>query len=282
MKLDTLKYVVLALASAAGVVLGLAMLAADGPAVAPIPAAGAVSAKDAHDKQEQCCESSGLLVLPERAQPVIGQFKDTYARLGQPRVLVFVNRTLVDGLGLNAPGAGAAADAGGGAAPAAEPAPTPTSTASPAPTETLVDPETARDVERVFDRLFRLAGVALIDQGSVPVVIGLTAEKANADPSAIDRDAVAKVADVVVEVLIAGGSTTLRECGDEAAIVVPDIQATAIRLSDARVLGQVSAVDVLGRGHPVGCKAKESGLREMVEATALGLMEDMALAPAAK
>jgi len=207
------------------------------------------------------------LLSPEQAQAVVARFREAYARLGQPRVLIFVNRTLVDS----------------GAREGREDNVASTETAVPAPVvPTLADRQTVRDVERLFGRPLRLAGATLIDQGSVPVVTGESADKADADPSAIDREAVAKVADVVIEVLISSRTITLREGGEEVLVGVPDIQATAIRLSDAQVLGQASATDVLGHDHSAARKAQRFGVGEIVEATAFALMEDVASMPEKK
>jgi hypothetical protein len=52
---------------------------------------------------------------------------------------------------------------------------------------------------------------------------------------------------------------------------VPDIQATAIRLSDSKILGQAASSDITGRGTSAG----QYDVREVAEATALALMEDM-------
>jgi len=48
-----------------------------------------------------------------------------------------------------------------------------------------------------------------------------------------------------------------------------DIQATAMRLKDARILGQAASSDISGRG------GRNFDVREISEATALALMEDM-------
>ena len=240
------------------------------------PALGTAAESDQHPEassevaesftyeQKLYVASPSALLSPEQAQTVVARFREAYARLGQPRVLIFVNRTLVDSgtregrednVALPEPAAGV---------------------------PTLADRQTVRDVERLFGRPLRLAGATLIDQGSVPVVTDESADKADADPSAIDRDVVAKVADVVIEVLISSRTITLREGGDEVSVGVPDIQATAIRLSDAQVLGQASATDVLGHDHLAARKAQRFGVGEIVEATAFALMEDVASMPEKK
>ena len=56
---------------------------------------------------------------------------------------------------------------------------------------------------------------------------------------------------------------------------VPDIQATAIRLKDAAILGQAASADVLGHGEQTARIAQRFGVPDIAEATALALAEDM-------
>jgi hypothetical protein len=62
--------------------------------------------------------------------------------------------------------------------------------------------------------------------------------------------------------------------GDQV-VAVPDIQATAIRLKDAAILGQASASDVLGKDAQAGRTIQNFDVRDITEATALALMDDM-------
>lgn len=133
----------------------------------------------------------------------------------------------------------------------------------------LADQQTRRDVERLFGRPLRLAGATLIDHnagaadGAQPAGSGEVA-------------APAVVADVVIEVLIS--SRQVPYSADGAVATVPDIQATAVRVGDKGVLGQAAASDLLGVGIAAGEKARTYSTEEIVEATALVLIEDMALA----
>jgi len=70
-------------------------------------------------------------------------------------------------------------------------------------------------------------------------------------------------------------SSILTEVGGDAMLAVPDIQATAIRLKDAAIVGQASASDVIGRGAQAGRAAQRFSVQDITEATALALMEDM-------
>ena len=55
----------------------------------------------------------------------------------------------------------------------------------------------------------------------------------------------------------------------------PDIQATALRLKDSEIVGQAASSDVVGKERSAGYYARNFDVREIAEATALALMEDM-------
>lgn len=156
--------------------------------------------------------------------------------------------------------------------------------AKSAPALTLADRQTIRDVERLFGRPFRAAGAQLADQ---KVAAGMIADKpfnhfaaADNDAARKEREALTKVADVVIEVLISSRQVSVLQVSGEQTFVVPDIQATAIRLSDSAILGQASSRDVLGKDRDAGKLVPHFDVNDITEATALALMEDMA--PAAK
>ena len=50
---------------------------------------------------------------------------------------------------------------------------------------------------------------------------------------------------------------------------------TAIRLKDAKVIGQASASDVISRAGGPGYVARNFGVEDVTEATSLALMDDM-------
>jgi hypothetical protein len=56
---------------------------------------------------------------------------------------------------------------------------------------------------------------------------------------------------------------------------VPDIQATAIRLKDAAIVGQAAASDILGKDVQAGRVIQQFDASDITEATAIALMEDM-------
>ena len=133
-------------------------------------------------------------------------------------------------------------------------------------------------MERLFGRPLRLGGASLADQRVATQLIAdrPVKEIAGNEAARKDREALAKIADVVVEVLISFKNVTVAEIAGDQTYAVPDIQATAIRLKDASVLGQASSSDIIGGGRAAGHAARSFDVREIAEATALALMEEMA------
>lgn len=145
---------------------------------------------------------------------------------------------------------------------------------------TLADRQTIRDVERLFGRPFRVAGAVLADQGTATSLLAgkpfnrLAA--AENEAARKEREALVKVADIVIEVLISSRQVSVLQVSGEQTFIVPDIQATAIRLSDSAILGQASSRDVLGKDRDAGRVVPQFEVSDITEATALALMEDMA------
>ena len=266
-----------------------------------------------------------VLIAPETATALIGRFKTNYTKLGSPRMVIYVNRDLIDeasGVKLaerkervqrnstevkseykadpNAPQTSTAipsasnvtivGDVGGNRnnVPGSGNVNTSTektsqentyrSTAKPA--ATLADKQTMRDVERLFGRPLRMAGASIADQRIATQLIGdrpLQSLQTEAEQARKDREALSKIADVAVEVLISSRQITVPEVSGDKNYSVPDIQATAIRLSDSRVVGQVTASDIIGKDQYAGRIVRNFDVREIAEATALALMEDMLL-----
>ncbi|MDE3084976.1 MAG: hypothetical protein KGJ37_07165 [Verrucomicrobiota bacterium] len=142
---------------------------------------------------------------------------------------------------------------------------------------TLADRETVREVERLFGRPFRAAGARLADQ---KVAASLLADKpidmiAGSDQARKDRAALASVADIAVEVLVSSRNVTLPGISGDQVVTVPDIQATAIRLKDSAIIGQAASSDVLGKDVQAARLARVYDVRDITEATAIALMQDM-------
>ncbi len=262
------------------------------------------------------------LVPPEQAQAVVERFRSAYAALGSPRIVIAVNRELVDtsgGLQLTkrdeqvqettssgkstyettAPGTSPQTQVNisvGGAASGASARPTGpgessaklrtvtannTYEASQRLKPTLADRQTTRDVERLFGRPLRIGGAHLADQR---VVASLLADRPlddllahSNDAARKDREALEKVADVVIEVLISSRAITIPGITADETRSAPDIQSTMIRLADGAILGQASATDVLGKDRDAGPVVRHFDVRDIAEATALALMEDVAV-----
>ena len=197
--------------------------------------------------------SPDTLVAKVTADGVVEGFRRTYARDGAPRIVVYVNRALVEPRGAAAGTPGV-----------------------PAPAPRLADRQTVREVERLFGRAFRHAGAQLADQAVAESLLPATPGTHLAEDKADrERRALADVADLAIEVLISSRALTVPEIGGDVTYTVPDIQATAIRLKDAAIVGQAAASDVLGRGARAGRIVRDFSLQDITEATALALMEDM-------
>lgn len=271
--------------------------------------------------EQRLYQPGRTLVPPEDARQVVGAFAEAYAALGSPRLIIYVNRELVDtsaALRLTrrheqvretttnmssthaAPAAGAVpatqvnVAVGGMLAPGA-------AVAHPGPGETrgttrevtadqsyeagervastLADRQTVRDLERLFGRPLRAGGARLAD---ARVVASMLDDRplddllaAAQEPARKDREALGKVADAVVEILISTRSITLPGWSGNETRTVPDLQATLIRLSDGAILAQAAATDVLGRDRDAGRIVRQYDVRDIAEATALALMEDL-------
>lgn len=260
-----------------------------------------------------------VLIAPEQAQAVIEKFKTAYTKMESPRMLLYVNRELVDektgmklvartektdaarrnydstveanpssnsvninaggnvtvnGSGINHPGKGKISDT-------TENVSNENRYRIEERESKLADRQTVRDVERLFGRPLRAAGVALADQNVATQLIGnkpLQSFTVNTEGEAArkDRQALSKITDVVLEVLISSRNIAVAEVSGDKTFTVPDIQATAIRLSDSKILGQASSRDVLGKDRYAGRIARNFDVQDIAEATALALMEDMA------
>lgn len=267
-----------------------------------------------------------VLVSPEQAQALITKFKAAYPKLGSPRMVIYVNRDLVDeqsGLKLtgrtektqqnktdinsnykadtNAP-----ANASGQSVPPASqvtivgnvggrvnyPGSGEVKTASDKTSAennytlreknqpSLADKQTVRDVERLFGRPLRMAGVNLADQKVAAQLLADAQGKpgeSQADAARKDREALGKIAEVAIEVLISSRNINVSEAGGDRTYSVPDIQATAINLKDSKILGQTTSADIIGKDRYAANVVRNFDVREIAEATALALMEDMLL-----
>jgi len=228
-----------------------------------------------------------MLVSEADAQATVEAFRTNYQKLGSPRMLIYVNRDLVDEQsGLKLSGRSETVKTTSKTDSSSTNNSTTTETVAKndyynngqASQPTLADRQTVRDVERLMGRPLRAAGVTLVDQRVAKQVMenrpldSLTGETEQARK---DRAAVNQIADVVLEVLISSRNVTVPEFSGNRNYTVPDIQVTAIRLKDSKVIGQASATDVISRAGGPAMTARNFGPQDITEATALALMNDM-------
>ncbi len=232
-----------------------------------------------------------VIIDPQQAEIIVDEFRTNYPMLGSPRILIYVNRDLVEtqpGLKIadrtervettSTSSSTAATDTN---APATNQSLTTHVVANNTyqdngkSTPTLADRQTVRDVERLVARPLRTAGASLVDQGVASQLNGGQPLASSLTQSGSAHDAVAKVADVAIEVLISSRTVNVAEVSGNKTYTVPDITMTAIRLKDAKVIGQASASDVISRAGGPGYVARNFGVEDVTEATALALMDDM-------
>lgn len=241
-----------------------------GPRLAPVP-----QVHNPNQPAQRVYGPSGdTLISRQSADGVLEGFKKTFKTDGAPRIVVYVNRALIDtasGLKLtermeNFEKSDAALKTSG----------TNSYKAHAAAAPTLADQQTVREIERLFGRAFRHAGAQLADQ---KIAASLLPEEAGAhltgDQAAKDRKALSDIADIAIEVLISSRNLTVPEVSGDVSVPVPDIQATAIRLKDAAIVGQASASDIIGKGVQAGRAVRQFSVQDITEATAIALMEDM-------
>ena len=218
--------------------------------------------------------SADTLIARQTADGVLEGFRKAYVTDAAPRVVIYVNRALVDtASGLKLTDRTEQFEKTDNALKTTG---TNTYKQKEGTAATLADQQTVRDIERLFGRAFRHAGAQLADQ---KVATSLLPEEPGAhlvgDNAARDRKALADIADIAIEVLISSRNITVPEVSGDVTYPVPDIQATAIRLKDAAIVGQASASDIIGKGVQAGRTIRQFDVRDITEATAIALMDDM-------
>ena len=208
-----------------------------------------------------------LLYTREQARKIVDNFKLAYAKMGQPRIDIRVNlpygtvpasplpvpgvqfSPTIDpntGLPRTQPPAGVA-PIPANPAPAGAPVPTQIFDAS-----ALTERQTQREVETLFGRPLRRAGAQLVESS------------------------LTNLPELTFEVLISERELVLQGISRKENITVPDIQVTALRLADARIVGQASVLDLFARKEQAAYMLRRYDLRQLTEATALALMQDIA------
>lgn len=247
---------VLASVMTAGVAWGQAtrLLVSGQPAFSEIPAPRATPTPIVYE-QRSYAPAVRPLVAPDQATSMVSRFQAAYAQWGRPRLLISINREILDGTiaSGNTNSAASLQDL-------------------PLTPQRLADFQTSREVERLFGRPLRLASVQLVDFQA-----GADWLAAHGGLTAADRrHRLASIADIAIEVLISARPPSPPRWAGDTPVSVPDIQVTAVRLSDSQVVGQASASDVLGGNAHAIEWTRLHGTPAIVEATAFALMEDMA------
>ena len=240
------------------------------PQAVPQPALPGQTAQPA---QRVYGPTADTLISRQAADGVLEGFRKIYPADKAPRIVVYVNRALVDtanGLKLtdrteNFERTNETAKTTG----------TNTYKTKDGTAPTLADQQTVREIERLIGRVFRHAGAQLADQKVAASLLPDDGAHLVGEGAAKDRQALANVADIAIEVLISSRNITVPEVSGDSTYPVPDIQATAIRLKDAAILGQAAASDIIGKGAQAGRVAKQFSVQDITEATAIALMDDM-------
>lgn len=146
--------------------------------------------------------------------------------------------------------------------------------------ETVRERQLVRDVEQVFGRRLRSGGASLADQRVATQLIGDRplsdfTKPTEGEQAHKDRVALLKIADVVVEILITNQQMPVTGVSGTTYRDVPVIHATAIRLSDSKIIGQANAWDVIGKKRRANFVTRNFSGSEIADATALLLMDDM-------
>ena len=223
------------------------------------------------------------LMTGERADAIINQFKAAYPKLGSPRFVITVNRELVNEhsamkLTGRTEHVEAQRNLNGAADGTVKTINQNTYVSTGKAEPTLADKQTMRDVERLFGRPLRAASASLADQNTARQLladkpISELAGSTDSPESRKDREALSQIADAVIEILISSKNVDVPTIAGSTSITTPDIQVTAISLKDSKILGQASSAEVTGRVPPSVLASYD--VREITEATALALMEDM-------
>jgi len=192
----------------------------------------------------------------EQAKAIVEEFRITYAKLGKPKIDVRVNfpqgavqvpqlpTVGVSGVPAIDPATGLPIPPG--RAPAVGGIP-----ARIFDTDELSSKQTKREVERLFGRPLRMAGVMLMD-----------ADLTN-------------LPEMSFEVLISEREITVNGIKGKQTHSVPDIQVTAIRMTDGRIIGQATVLDLFPRHSTAARMLQRYDIQQLTEATALALMKDI-------
>jgi len=202
------------------------------------------------------------LVTPNIDPSLIDRFKTRFGAQGkEPRLLLYVNRPLYETEDAKAEDVTPAADAARTSAKAAEPQ-----------EPTLADRQTVREIEFLVGGVIRAFGGDLVDPAAA---LGAPTGRLTGESVDQQREKLSKVADIAVEVLASSRRQKIVAVSGDREITVPDIQMTAIRLSDSAIVGQANAASILNGLDPGVLAAVAADVRSLTEATAQHLVLDM-------
>jgi hypothetical protein len=229
--------------------------------------------------QEDLLTGLPPLIREDKAQQIVNFFKDVYPEMGTPRILIYVDpetvdadkithhRLVIDKL---------------------DPYTTKKNQIKQIASEirdsqivpTTPDPAMVYDVGHLFARPFRAAGALIVSDKTAkqltkgqPVgeLIGLT----NTPEAQVRREVLGGGADVVVEIEIFMRSIGIASISGQQTLSIPELTVTAISLRDGKIVGTASSSDVTKN-----ISLERMGVmdvRQLTEATALALMNDMVL-----
>ncbi|HEV8541644.1 MAG TPA: hypothetical protein VGR78_04560 [Verrucomicrobiae bacterium] len=199
------------------------------------------------NEQRQYVAARPILIAPDQVTNLIVQFKTAYTKMGNPRIVFSVN--------LDDP-------------------------ASPGATNIVATGQAQqglRDLERLFGRPLRMAGADLVDQPvNMPSATNQPANDAKSDQARKNHEALAKIADLEIEIIASTRPVAAAGLSGDITYWLPEIHATAIRLSNGRIVGQATAADIVNESNATTL-LRYFDSREIAEATALALMQDMLL-----
>ena len=116
------------------------------------------------------------------------------------------------------------------------------------------DAQARADLMRHFGRPLREGGLKLVDEAASP----------------------GSKIDIALNLLISWRTIPITGFNGEAVNkVVPEVQVTAIRLTDGAIMGQAGTVDLIGQRQDSWVTVERVGVPEVMRATALVLLEDM-------
>jgi len=236
------------------------------------------------EENQRLYGSRDSLINADAAHAMSDRFRAEYGQAASPRIVIHVNRALINpNGGLRLTGRTEKYYESTSQKEGAEPTTSSdksgenTYAAGEAPKEaTLADQQTVREIERLFGRVFRQAGAKLADHRAAAALLDDQPNtRIGADQSAKEREALKQIADIAIEVLISSRELRVSGVSGDSMLTVPDIQATAVRLSDSAIIGQAAASDIIGHSSAGGAVARRFGAQDVTEATAFALMEDM-------